>query len=200
MNTYPLPNPGNRTPEHPIDPLFLNRWSPRALTGEPLPEEDLLRLFEAARWAPSSGNGQPWRFLYARRDTPAWPVFFGLLTPGNQIWAHRAAALVVVVSRATREDNGKPAATHSFDTGAAWMSLALQARIMGIVAHGMEGYDKKKAVSALGLPAGHGPEAMIAIGVHGKVEELAEEKRAGETPSQRKPLSEIVFEGLWPQE
>lgn len=193
-----LPNPSNRVPDHAIDPQFLNRWSPRALTGEPIAHEDLLRLFEAARWAPSSGNGQPWRFLYAHRDTPAWETFFGLLTPGNKIWAHRAAVLVVVVSRTVRE-NGKPIATHSFDTGAAWMSLALQARTLNLVAHGMEGYDKAKAVEALGIPADHAPEAMIAIGVYGKTEELAEEKRAGETPSQRKPLSEIVFEARWPE-
>lgn len=193
-----LPNPSNRVPDHAIDPLFLHRWSPRALTGEAIPQEDLMRLFEAARWAPSSGNGQPWRFLYARRDTPAWETFFDLLTPGNKIWAHRAAALVVVVSRTTKEHNGKPAATHSFDTGSAWMSLALQARTMGIVAHGMEGYDKEKAVKELGIPAEHVPEAMIAIGYYGKTEDLPEEKRAGEIPSQRKPLSETVFEGRWP--
>jgi nitroreductase len=194
-----LPTPANRVPEHPIDPLFLHRFSPRAFTGEAMPHEDLMRLFEAARWAPSSGNGQPWRFLYAHRDTPAWETFFELLTPGNKIWAHRAAVLVVVVSRTTKEHNGKPAATHSFDTGSAWMSLALQARIQGVVAHGMEGYDKEKAVSALRIPADHVPEAMIAIGFYGKPDELPEEKKAGEIPSQRKPLSEIVFEGEWPK-
>lgn len=193
---YSIPDPMNRTSDHPIDPLFLHRYSPRALTGESLSEADLMTLFEAARWAPSSGNAQPWRFLYARRDTPAWETFFNLLAPGNRIWAHRAAVLVVVVSRTTRE-NGKPIATHSFDTGSAWMSLALQARIKGIVAHGMEGYDKDRAVRDLHIPDGHVPEAMIAIGIYGKPEELAEEKKAGETPSQRKALEEIVFEGEW---
>jgi nitroreductase len=193
-----LPNPSNRIPDHAIDPVLLNRWSPRALTGESMPHEDLMRLFEAARWAPSSGNGQPWRFLYALRDSPAWETFFNLLTPGNKIWAYRAAVLVVVVSRTTRE-NGKPIATHSFDSGSAWMSLAVQARTMNFVAHGMEGYDKQKAVQDLGIPAEHVPEAMIAIGYYGKTEDLPEEKRAGETPSQRKPLSEIVFEGGWPK-
>ncbi len=198
MPTSHLPDPSNRISDHVIDPLFLNRWSPRALTGEAIPIEDLMRLFEAARWAPSSGNGQPWRFLYARRDTPAWESFFDLLAPGKKVWAYRAAALVVVVSRTTREANGKPAATHSFDTGAAWMSLALQAHTMGIVAHGMEGYDKEKALQSLGIPAEHVPEAMIAIGYYGKTEDLPEEKRAGETPSQRKPIAETVFEGAWP--
>jgi nitroreductase len=195
-SSSPLPTPTNRTADHPIDPLFLHRYSPRAFTGESIPEADLMTLFEAARWAPSNGNGQPWRFLYARRDTPAWETFFNLLTPGNQIWAHRAAVLVVVASRSVR-DNGKPNRTHSFDAGAAWMSLALQARLMGVVAHGMDGYDKERAVRDLGLPADCLPDAMIAIGIYGKPEELAEEKRAQETPSQRKPLEEIVFEGGW---
>ena len=192
-----LPVPSNRVADHPVDPQFLQRFSPRALTGEPIAEAELMRLFEAARWAPSSGNGQPWRFLYARRDTPSWNTFFDLLMPGNKIWAHRASALVVVVSQALRE-NGKPRLTHSFDAGAAWMSLALQARMMGLVAHGMEGYDKEKAVRDLGIPDGYVPEAMIAIGHYGKPEDLPEEKKAGEVPSQRKPLSETVFEGGWP--
>jgi nitroreductase len=197
MTKTSLPTPENRVADHPVDPLFLHRFSPRAFTGEAMPVGELMSLFEAARWAPSSGNAQPWRFLYARRDTAAWESFFDLLTPGNKIWAHRAAVLVVVVSRTVR-DNGKPIATHSFDTGSAWMSLALQASLMGVVAHGMEGYDKDKAVRELRIPEGHVPEAMIAIGYYGKPEELAEEKKAGETPSQRKPLSEIVFEGGWP--
>ena len=192
-----LPVPKNRVADHPIDRLFLDRYSPRAMTGAEMPVEDLMTLFEAARWAPSSGNGQPWRFLYARRGTPAWETFLGLLAPGNKIWAHRAAVLVVVISRTVR-DNGLQALTHSFDTGSAWMSLALQARLMGVVAHGMEGYDKARAVRELGIPNDHVPEAMIAIGYYGKPEELPEEKKAGETPSTRKPLAELVFEGHWP--
>lgn len=191
-----LPIPQNRRPDHSVDPLFLNRYSPRAMTGEELPPEDLMSLFEAARWAPSSGNNQPWRFVYARRGTPAWEKFFGLLTPGNQSWALRASVLALAVSRTVR-DNGKPAATHSFDTGAAWMSLALQARFMGLVAHGMEGYDKATAARELHLPADCVPEAMIAIGIYGLPELLPEEKRAGETPSQRRPVTEWVFEGEW---
>jgi nitroreductase len=191
-----LPLPQNRVPDHPIDRLFLNRFSPRALTGEEMPLETLMTLFEAARWAPSNGNGQPWRFLYARRGTPAWDVFFGLLTPGNQVWAIRASVLVLVASRTVR-DNGKPNRTHSFDTGSAWMSLALQARLMGLVAHGMDGYDKAEAVRALRIPDDCVPDAMIAIGYYGNPELLPEEKRAGETPSQRKPLTEWVFEGEW---
>ena len=169
------------------------------MTGAEMPVHELLTLFEAARWAPSSGNGQPWRFLYARRNTPAWETFFNLLTHGNKIWAHKASVLVLVVSRTTNERSGKPAVTHSFDAGSAWMSLALQASLKGLLAHGMEGYDRDRAAEELKLPAEFVPEAMIAIGYYGNPEDLPEEKRAGDaTPSQRKPLEEIVFEGAWP--
>jgi nitroreductase len=195
-----IPHPQNRTPEYPVDPQFVKRWSPRAMTGAEMPLDELMTLFEAARWAPSSGNGQPWRFLFARRNTPAWETFFNLLTPGNQIWAHKASALVLVVSRTTNEHNGKPAVTHSFDAGAAWMSLALQASLKGLVAHGMGGYDRGRATQELKLPEAFVPEAMLAIGYYGNPEDLPEEKRAGDAnPSQRKPLAEIVFEGEWPE-
>ena len=87
----------SRTADYPIDALFLERWSPRAFTGEAIPERQLSSLFEAARWAPSSYNSQPWRFLYARRDTEPWPRFLGLLNEYNQSWARNAAALVILV-------------------------------------------------------------------------------------------------------
>lgn len=97
----------HRESDHDIDFIFVERWSPRAMTGEPLPEETLMRLFEAARWAPSSFNEQPWRFLYARRDTKHWSTFFELLGDFNKKWADKAAALLVVLSRNRRD--GKPA-------------------------------------------------------------------------------------------
>src|SRR3954447_11084041 len=102
----------NRVADHPILPQFLNRWSQRAMSGQPIEKEDLLRLFEAARWAPSSGNNQPWRFLYGRAGTPAFSTFLELLAEGNRVWCQRAGALVLVASKTTR-DNGKPARTHS---------------------------------------------------------------------------------------
>jgi nitroreductase len=194
-----LPLPANRASEYPIDPLFLHRWSPRALSGEPVSLQDLNTLFEAARWAPSSGNGQPWRFLYARRDTPHWQTFLNLLAPGNLVWAHKASVLVLIVSRTTNEHNDKPALTHRFDAGAAWMSLALQAARMGFVAHGMAGYDSARAGIDLHLPPEFVPEVMVAIGPYGNPEELPEDKRAGDAnPSPRKPLEALVFEGAWP--
>ena len=96
-----------RTPDRPIDPLFVDRWSPRAMSGEPISQEELLRLFEAARWAPSSGNSQPWRMLYAHRDSEHWPRFFGLLAEGNKTWCVHAAVLVVFVSQTRREGSDR---------------------------------------------------------------------------------------------
>jgi nitroreductase len=126
-----------RHPDHKINAIFINRWSPRALSGELISHEELMSLFEAARWAPSSFNGQEWRFIYAKRDTPYWISFLNLLIPANQVWAQNAAVLMVIISRNTFEYNDKPARTHSFDAGAAWENLALQASVMGLVAHGM---------------------------------------------------------------
>lgn len=167
------------------------------MSGKPLSEEDLMRLFEAARWAPSSANVQPWRFIYARAGTPFFPKLHSLLVEGNKPWNERAGALIVVASK-TDLDNGKPAPTHSFDAGAAWMSLALQAWMMGLVAHGMAGYDRARAHAELGMPDNFQPDAMIAVGHPGTLEDLPERYRAREIKSGRRPLSETVFEGSFP--
>ena len=121
-----------RKPKYPINPLILNRWSPRSMTGETLNDDDIMSLFEAARWAPSSYNNQPWRFIYAKRNTKHWDRFFNLLAEGNKIWAKNAALLVVVIARKNFEFNEKPAITHQFDAGSAWENLALEASSRGI--------------------------------------------------------------------
>src|SRR6185437_5585799 len=123
----------HRTPEYPIERLFIERWSPRAMNGEPLDNAELMRLFEAARWAPSTYNEQEWRFLYAPRDTPHWPAFFGLLMEANQAWCHRAAVLIVVLSHKVFARDGRPNPVHTFDSGAAFENLALQGAAMGLV-------------------------------------------------------------------
>ena len=187
-----------RKPEYPVEPLFVHRWSPRAMSGEPIPVAELMRLFEAARWGPSSYNGQPWRFLWARRDTPPWTKFFGLLVEANRGWAHRAAALIVVVSRRLFEHNGQPARTYSFDAGAAWENLALQGSAMGLVVHGMQGFDYDRARSELRVPDEFDVQAMIAVGRPGRVEDLTEAQREREKPSPRKPVAEIALEGGFP--
>lgn len=185
----------SRQPNYSIQPLILNRWSPRALSGEAMFDDELMPLFEAARWTPSSHNNQPWRFIFARRETPAWDILFSLLGEFNQGWAHKAAVLVVVVAKTTFDYNGKPSVTHQFDTGAAWENLALEASTRGLVAHGMEGFDYAAAKTKLNIPDDHVVLAMIAIGKPGRKEDLPAELQERETPSDRRPLTEIVMEG-----
>jgi nitroreductase len=184
-----------RRPDFEIDPIFLNRWSPRSMSGDEISREILFSLFEAARWAPSSNNNQPWRFIYARRNTDCWPVFFDLLTEQNKIWAKNAAALIVVVSKKTFDYNERPARTHSYDAGAAWENFALQGSLKALVVHGMQGFDYDRARTALNIPDVFQVEAMIAVGMPGRKEELPETLQEREMPSPRKNLSEIVMEG-----
>ncbi|MCC6526770.1 MAG: nitroreductase family protein [Polyangiaceae bacterium] len=183
-----------RVAEHEVLPLLVARWSPRAMSGEPLAAGALARLFEAARWAPSGGNVQPWRFVYAETGTPEMAAFLDLLEPGNRVWCVRAAALVVVASQTTLAD-GRPHPTHAFDAGAAWMSLALQGSSMGLVVHAMGGFDRARAPAVAGLPDGWAVQCMIAVGRPGRVEDLPERLQAREGPSSRKPVGEIAFRG-----
>ena len=184
-----------RKVENNINPLFVNRWSPRALSGEEISHDDLMGLFEAARWAPSSYNNQPWRFIYAMRNTDHWQRLFSLLVDGNKIWAKNAAVIVAVVSRKNFEFNEKPAITHQFDAGAAWENLALEATTRGLVAHGMQGFDYNEARKALEVPDSFDVMAMIAIGKLGQKENLSSDLQEREYPSDRKSLKEIVMEG-----
>ena len=183
-----------RKTDHDIERFFVNRWSPRAMTGEEITREELMRLFEAGRWAMSSMNNQPWRFLYAFRNSAHWEMFFGILTPGNQAWCRNASVLIVAVSKMTF-DNGKPARTHSYDTGAAWYSLALQGTMMGLVVHGMQGFNYDKARELLGVTDEYQVEAMAAVGRPGNKEELSQALQERESPSQRKKVEEFAFEG-----
>ena len=156
-----------RKADYPIDKLFLDRWSPRAMTGETIPAADLMSLFEAARWAPSSYNNQPWRILYAARNSSHWQAFFDLLVESNQVWAKNAGALLLFLSKKTFTHNGKPSITHSFDTGAAWENLALQGSLKGYVVHGMQGFDYERARTTLNIPDDFQVEAMVAVGFPG---------------------------------
>jgi len=164
------------------------------MSGEELADEELMSLFEAARGAPSSFNNQPWRFIYAKRNTEHWTRLLNLLYEGNRVWAKDAAALVVVISRKTFEYDGRPSIIHQFDAGAACENLALEASIRGIVTHGMEGFDYKKARSDLAISDTYDVMAMIAIGKRGPRENLPPKLREKEFPNDRKPLSEIVME------
>ena len=185
-----------RKPEHKINTLFVKRWSPRAMSGEEMSDEEIFSLFEAARWAPSSSNLQPWRFIYAKRNTQHWDRLFNLLNEGNRLWCKNAAVLAVVVS-ATMREPGKPLRTHSYDTGSAWENLALQGASMGFVVHGMAGFDYDKAKSELHVPDDFQVEAMFAAGKPGKKQDLPESLQAREIPSDRKKIKEFIFEGQW---
>jgi len=188
-----------RVSEYPIDPQFTQRWSPRAFNGEAITEETLLSFFEAARWAPSSFNSQPWRFLYARRDTPNWPRYLGLLSEFNRGWAQSASALVVILSKTTVASStggaDRPALCHTFDAGAAWGHLALQASLSGWHAHGIAGFDKDLTRQELGVPEDFAVQIAVAIGKPGDISILPESLQAREMPSLRRPLSELVAEG-----
>jgi len=184
-----------RKPEFEVDPIFVNRWSPRSMTGEELSREELMPLFEAARWAPSSANAQTWRFVYAKRGSKHWDIFLNLLNEGNQSWAKNAGVLIVILSRKTMEYKEKPAPTHSFDTGSSFMSLALEGARRGLVVHGMAGFDYEKAREALKVSDLYSVEAMVAIGKRGKKEDLPELLQEKENPNNRKTVSEIAFEG-----
>ncbi len=186
-----------RQTEHPIDPLFVRRWSPRAMSGRPLDLETLFRLFEAARWAPSSRNGQPWRFLYALRDSEAWATYLDLLVAGNRTWCERAGALIVVLSR-TKFEDGKPSPTHHLDTGAAWENLARYGTQLGLVVHGMAGFNASRARVDLAVPDVFELALMIAVGHPGPIEELPEPLRERERPSDRKSIAVLAYPGRAP--
>lgn len=189
----------HRHTNEPVDPLFLKRWSPRAYTGEALPQSDLMTILDAARWSPSASNNQPWRFVYGLAGTEAFERLCHLLVDGNRRWAEKAGALVFVISvnqtGKPGDENRRPIPTHSFDAGAAWMALALQARMLGYFAHGMAGVKQDEIPVALKLTPDMKMEAAIAIGRMGETASLPEDLRAREVPSQRKPLSELAFEG-----
>ena len=184
-----------RKADFPIEPLLLDRWSPRAMSGEPISREELMRLFEAARWAPSSFNAQQWRALYAHRDTEHWPVFFNLLVEANKVWAKNAAVLVVYISRKTFDHDNEPSVTHSYDTGAAWENFALQGFRQNLVVHGMEGFDYERARVDLGIPDEFQIEAMAAVGRPGPKELLPERLQKRESPNDRRKVRESIFEG-----
>jgi nitroreductase len=188
---------GKREPDYEIDPIFVNRWSPRALERD-MSEEDLMALFEAARWAPSSYNNQHWRFIYATHEDEEFEEFKELLSDFNREWAKEGYALVVIASKTTFDYNGEEAPTHSFDTGSAWENLALEAGKRDLVAHGMQGFDYDEAREKLGVPEGFEVEAMIAIGSKGDESSLDEDFRV--EPNGRKDLDEITMQGSFEQE
>ncbi|MGI4848309.1 MAG: nitroreductase family protein [Janthinobacterium lividum] len=191
-----------RVAEHDIDVQFIQRWSPRAYRAEEISTETVQTFLEAARWAPSSYNSQPWRFVFARRGTAHWDSLLGLLNEFNRSWAKNASVLIIVISKETfvgPDGKEAPAPSHTFDTGAAWAYLALQASLSGWAAHAMAGFDKEKALAVLGIPAGYTAQAAIAVGKAGDKSMLPASLQEREMPSPRQALESLAFEGVFQQ-
>jgi len=167
------------------------------MTGEAVDDGDLMAMFEAAHWAPSAANNQPWRFIYARRNDPEWGMFFDFLNEKNQRWCRNAGALVVIVSSTTFEKTGKPSRTHSYDTGAAWGMFALEGARRGLVVHGMQGFSYERAEHDLKIPDGYSVEAMAAVGVLDEPSKLPDDLAAREKPSGRKQVAQVICRGTF---
>ena len=189
-----------RKTEHAVDPIFTNRWSPRSFGPEEIPCEVLLQCFEAARWAPSSTNQQPWRFLYARKNSPRFPLFVEMIVERNRMWARHAAAIVFFLSKkiAVVGPQIRESKTHSFDCGAAWQNFALQASLLGWHTHAMGGFDRENAPKRFGVPDDIWQfNCVAAIGKIGSKEHLEvidPRFAAREAPNGRVPLDMLLME------
>jgi nitroreductase len=185
--------------QYPLDDLIRRRWSPRAFSSRPVEPENLWSLFEAARWAPSCFNEQPWALVYATKDQPAeFDRLLQCLVPGNMAWAKQAPVLMLSVAKLNFDRNGSPNRHAYHDVGLAAENMVIQALSLGIFVHQMAGFDVEKARETLAIPASHDPVAMIALGYPGELSELAENLRQRETvPRTRKTLAQFVFDGNW---
>lgn len=175
-----------------VSPLLANRWSPRCYSGEKIKDHELEAIFHAAKLSPSSYNMQSWKVIYAHRDTAEWDLLFDLLIDWNKGWVKNSSVLLLFLSK-TVTDQGKPNQTASFDMGAFWMSLALEAYHQNCPAHGMSGFNYEKARKTFKIPDIYKVEAMACIGKVGNIDELEKQYREKESPSSRKSLDEIFM-------
>ncbi len=183
-----------------IHELIRERWSPRAFTAEPVPESAIDSLLEAARWAPSSSNEQPWNFILAsrNRDPEGHARIVSVLVPFNQDWAAKAPVLAISVARLNSAHTGEANKWALYDTGQAVAQMAIQATAMGLSMHQMAGFDPTLARERLGIPEGYEPVTAIAIGYLGDPQELNPKLQAREAaPRTRRPSREWAFEGAW---
>jgi nitroreductase len=182
-----------------VHPLIRERWSPRSFADRDVSSEDLETVLDAAHWAASSSNEQPWRFLVARKtDGAPYRKMLGLLVPSNQVWAKTAPVLMITAGKRTFTQNDQPNRYALHDTGAALAFLFLQATALGLSAHGMGGFDLERARTELAIPDGFEVGAAVALGYLGSPDDLPENLRKRELAKrERKPLREIVFGTHW---
>jgi nitroreductase len=178
-----------------VHDLIRARWSPRAFSEREVSDADLKTIFEAARWAASSYNEQPWRFLVARKsDRAAYDKILNILVPFNQMWAISAPVLFIMAAKRTFSHDHAPNLYGVHDSGAALAQAFLQATALGLHAHGMAGFDRDRARTELGIPDDYDLGAAVALGYLGSPDQLPAQLRETElTPRTRKPLNEIVF-------
>lgn len=179
---------------YPVLEIIKNRWSARSFSDRAINSEQLRTLVEAASWAPSANNEQPWRFMVAKKDEELFGKLHGSLMGGNQPWVKNAAALVLVLAKDTFTNSGKPNAWASHDVGIATGYLLLQATELGIYCHPMAGYDKLKLFDLVTIPEGYTPQCIIAMGYLDEAEKLEEPYRTRElTPRSRKSVEELML-------
>jgi nitroreductase len=185
--------------EYPILDVISRRWSPRVFTPKAPDSATVRTLLEAARWAPSSNNEQPWRFMVATRDDEkSFATMLDVLVPQNQVWAKDAGVLMIAFASLSFARNGKPNRHALHDTGLATENLMLQATALGLQAHPMAGFDVEKVKTTYAMPEGFEPIAALAVGVPGDPNTLPEDRRERElAPRVRKPQHEFVFSGTW---
>lgn len=183
----------------PVHELIGRRWSPRAFSDRPVEPDKLLSLFEAARWAPSSSNEQPWTFLVATQaDTKNYEAMMAVLVDFNRSWASKAPVLILAVAHTQFAKDGRPNRWGFYDLGQAAASLSLQATALGLATHQMAGFDADAARKQFAVPEGWEPLSVIALGYPGDPNSLGEKLRERETaPRIRKPLESFVFSGTW---
>ncbi|KQX48889.1 MULTISPECIES: nitroreductase family protein [unclassified Paenibacillus] len=183
----------NRKADYPVHSIFLNRWSSRAFEPKEVTDETIYTILEAARWAPSGSNLQPWRFIVAKTESQKLK-FQEFIKPNNRLWTDDAPVLLLIISNKLRQD-GELNGAHAFDAGAAWASIAFQAHLLGLATRAVGGYDKDKAREVLHVPANYELHAVIALGYRGPRETLPEALQERELPNGRRSLDESIIEG-----